>query len=139
MKESFVRAFLGGLGLEQIKRVNSVFISLCLPFIIRKSMVCTMLRHQKRGDSVYIVSASPDIYVQDIAAHFNLNGAICTRLEWKDGVLTGKLAGRNCRGDEKRKRILSLFSERDLEGSFAYGDSADDREMMALAAFAFRV
>ncbi|MCB1149091.1 MAG: HAD-IB family hydrolase, partial [Chlamydiia bacterium] len=49
------------------------------------------------------------------------------------GVLTGKLLGANCRGPEKVRRILETFGPKESYLLYAYGDSAGDREMLALA------
>lgn len=98
-----------------------------------------MMQHQQRGDIVYIVSASPDVYVHVIAERLNVSGLMCTRLEWQNGILTGRILGKNCRSEEKEKRICGLFNETDLKGSFAYGDSEGDRKMIDLVTYGFRV
>ena len=49
-----------------------------------------------------------------------------------DGRLTGRLAGPNCRADEKVRRLAALFGDPPVL-DWAYGDSPDDRAMLARA------
>ena len=105
LKEAFVKAFLWGSTKKNILRVNRIFLGLFMPLIIRKSMLRKAREHQRCGDRVYIVSASPDIYLEPFISLWRFDGLICTNLEWRQGRLTGRILGRNCRGQEKAKRI----------------------------------
>lgn len=58
---------------------------------------------------------------------------IATKLEQKDGKLTGKFNGNNCYGTEKVLRIKEKYNLKEFEKIYAYGDSKGDREMLALA------
>jgi phosphatidylglycerophosphatase C len=57
---------------------------------------------------------------------------VATELEVVDGQLTGRLAGGNCRGDEKVRRLAALFGD-PAPLAWAYGDSRDDRPLLAAA------
>ena len=58
---------------------------------------------------------------------------VATRLEaGADGVLTGRLRGANCRGQEKLRRLGEAFGSRAI--GWAYGDSVDDQVMLDRAA-----
>ena len=52
-----------------------------------------------------------------------------------DGLLTGALAGANCRGVEKVRRLHAWLRERHGDRAnvevWAYGDSPGDRELLA--------
>jgi phosphatidylglycerophosphatase C len=50
-----------------------------------------------------------------------------------DGRVTGRLAGANCYGPEKVRRLLALNPERESYTLFAYGDGRGDRELLAAA------
>ena len=73
-----------------------------------------------------------------IAAALGFETALATRLEVDAGRLTGRLTGANVRGPEKVRRL-----EEYLDGAavtlWAYGDSAGDRELLAVADHATRV
>ena len=65
-----------------------------------------------------------------------VDAVICTELEQVDGLYTGALIGRNCRRAEKRERLQAWLAEAGLPESsvvYAYGDSAGDTELLAMA------
>jgi phosphatidylglycerophosphatase C len=131
-KETFITGLLGGSTRREIARWNSLFSRFILPLILRERVLNRLREHQARGDRVYIVSASPDVYIEALVRQWRLNGMICTNLEWQSGRLTGKIAGKNCRGEEKARRMKTLFSERELKKSYAYGNSEGDKQMLEL-------
>lgn len=139
LKESFLNAFLGGARRHEIERWNKIFFRFVFSRIIRGEMFEKLQQHKEAGDRVYLVSASPDIYLEPLARKWRLDGAICTVLEWEDDILTGRIVGRNCRGEEKARRIKALFTERELDGSFAYGNSDGDRQLLELATFRLKI
>jgi len=58
---------------------------------------------------------------------------ISTRLETKDGLLTGNFATPNCYGPEKVRRIREVVDLSAYQTVYAYGDSRGDREMLEIA------
>jgi len=139
LKETFLVAFLEGARRNDIELFNREFFRFILLWIIREEMIEKMRLHKQAGDQVYLVSASPDVYLDTLAREWKLVGVICTKLEWKNGLLTGKILGKNCRGHEKGVRIRELFSEIELEGSFAYGNKNEDQELLELVTFGTEV
>lgn len=93
--------------------------------------------HLAAGHRVVIVSASYDLYVDVVAAGLGDVDVLATRLEVVDGVCTGRLDGRNCRGHEKVERLSAWLDEQGLTRAditlYAYGDSRGDEEMLAWA------
>ncbi len=85
------------------------------------------------------MSASPEFYVTPIGRRLGFDAVLATRLEVDpDGRLTGRILGANCRGPEKVVRLREWRGDT-LTVAFAYGDSAGDREMLALAANGVKV
>ena len=84
----------------------------------------------KEGSEVLIVSASIDNWVQPFFPQVMVLG---TQIEVIDGKLTGRFMTKNCYGQEKVNRILSLHPNRQEYNLTAYGDSRGDREMLAFA------
>lgn len=94
------------------------------------------------GWTVAVVSASIDNWVRpffDSLAKGSKSDfrVIGTRVEVRDGLLTGHFLTHNCYGAEKVKRLLSEMPElkrrrKDFHVA-AYGDSRGDREMLAWA------
>jgi phosphoserine phosphatase len=58
---------------------------------------------------------------------------IATKLEERDGALTGKFASRNCYGEEKVNRLKEFFTDRGQVFITAYGDSNGDKPMLNYA------
>ena len=84
----------------------------------------------KEGSEMLIVSASIDNWVQPFFPQVKVVG---TQIEVIDGKLTGRFLSKNCYGQEKVNRILSLYPNRQDYHLTAYGDSHGDKEMLAFA------
>jgi len=80
-------------------------------------------RHRKRGEPVYIVSATLQEIVEAIADDLGFDGALGTVCEVVDGAYTGK-AIRALHAEAKADCIRSL--DYDLDASTAYSDSHTD-------------
>jgi HAD superfamily hydrolase (TIGR01490 family) len=80
-------------------------------------------RHRRRGEPVYIVSATLQEIVQAIADDLGFDGALGTICEVEDGVYTGR-ALRALHADAKARCIREL--DYDLDSSTAYSDSHTD-------------
>jgi HAD superfamily hydrolase (TIGR01490 family) len=94
-------------------------------------------RHKRAGREVYICSASPEDYLQVLAALLDMDGVVGTRAEVVDGRYTGRILGELCHGEEKARRVRELAAERniDLHRSFAYSDSMNDLPLLRLVGF----
>jgi phosphatidylglycerophosphatase C len=92
--------------------------------------------HQASSHDVVFVSASFGAYLRPLALGLGVDHVLCTELVvGDDGLLTGDLAGANCRGPEKLRRLHAWLDERHGGRSevelWAYGDSPGDRELLA--------
>jgi HAD superfamily hydrolase (TIGR01490 family) len=88
--------------------------------------------HIKQGREVWLVTAAPQELGDVIAHELGLTGAIGTKVESKNGILTGKLVGTPIHGPEKRRAIKALAKDRNLSlrRSYAYSDSQNDLPML---------
>jgi len=77
------------------------------------------------------VSGSLDLYLRPWCETLGLE-LICNRLESRDGRLTGRYHGGDC-GPRKVEQIRRRFDLSRYTRIHAYGDSAEDRPMLALA------
>ncbi|MDR2453612.1 MAG: HAD-IB family hydrolase [Bifidobacteriaceae bacterium] len=91
-------------------------------------------RHLAAGHEVWLISASPTVVVDLVAARVGATGGLGTVVETKDGYFTGRLVGGLLHGPAKATAALKLAAERgiDLAASYAYGDSANDIPMLSL-------
>lgn len=134
-KEQVLRATLRGYTIEALAEAAARY----APTVpLRDDIVAHLRAHQRDGHETLIISASPTIYVRAIADHLGIDHVVATELEVVDGVLTGRYAGRNCRHEEKLRRLLEWLGDRDVE-LHAYGNSPDDDAMLARADHAHHV
>jgi phosphatidylglycerophosphatase C len=88
-------------------------------------------------------SAAIRVYLAPLGRLLGFDAVLATRLEvGEGGLLTGRLQGVNCRGCEKELRLRSWLAASLGDAAvelWAYGDSAGDRELLAMADHPSRV
>ena len=80
-----------------------------------------------------LLNQLPDIRRAMADAQVDRALCICTTLEERRGRLTGRYVHGDCCGAEKALRILQRYELDRYSHVYAYGDSGEDREMLALA------
>jgi HAD superfamily hydrolase (TIGR01490 family) len=136
IKEVFLTAFMKGAKRSDVNRFVKDFWKKFLMKHQNDAVVARLKWHFNNGHRVYIVSGSFDFYTKYLQKLWPLHGIISTRAEWKEDVLTGKIKGENCKGEEKLFRI-----ETDLGINlkniqyYAYTDSYSDLPLLQHAAF----
>lgn len=116
----------------EVSRHGEPFARDVLPLLLRPDMMRRIEWHRSRGHTLVMVSASLDLYLAPWCAHHGLE-LLCNRLE-QDAA--GRLTGRYLDGDigpDKAPRIRARYDLADFERIHAYGDSREDRPMLALA------
>ncbi len=88
--------------------------------------------HKRQGRDVYIVSASPVEIVRPIGRHIGVTNVIATKVKTDSAGFFLPELELYAMGAGKAEAIRALAAERDidLEGSYAYSDSATDLPMM---------
>lgn len=104
-----------------------------VPTVIRPEALARVAFHRDRGHRVVVVTASPIDWVVPWATTQGISEVIGNRAEVADGKVTGRLAGINCYGSEKLRRLLSRFPNRTTYELYAYGDGRGDRELLGAA------
>jgi len=100
---------------------------------VRPGALRRLAWHRERGDHVAVVSASVREWLAPWCVLHGVDTLLATEMADVGGILTGRLAGKNCRGAEKVRRIRNCFGDSLPSPLFAYGDSDGDTEMLALA------
>jgi len=111
--------------------VQDVLLDVIDPFVYQEALDLIEL-HRSEGRRIYIVSSSPEEIVRPLARHFGVSGVVATRAEvGDDGRYTGELEF-YAYGQQKADAIRALATRVgiDLEGSYAYSDSATDLPML---------
>ena len=135
-------ASLAGIPAAEIDRLGEAFARDVAATRLRDDTTARLRRHRELGHTVVLASASLDPYLVPLGRLLSTDGTVCTMLErGADGRLTGRLAGPNCRGAEKVRRVRELLDERGLAEAevWAYGDSDGDEPLLASADHALRV
>jgi phosphatidylglycerophosphatase C len=102
---------------------------------MRPDTVARLRWHLEEGHRVVLVSASYRDYLEPLAERLGAHAVLSTELEVRDGICTGNLDGPNCRAAVKAERLRTWITEQKISGVeiHAYGDSAGDRDLLALA------
>lgn len=131
-KELVLTYFFKNTPIKEFELQCSQFNELIVPYLIRPKAIKEIQLHQKENRSIWIVSASPELWIKNWATKHNIQ-LIGTKLEIRNNLLTGKLKGNNCYGPEKAVRIKKAINLDDFNFIEAFGDSSGDKEMLALA------
>lgn len=133
MKAAAVRVFLKGAGREELETQARAFAEYAAPKLFRPDALQTWRRWRAKGATTIIVSASPDLVVAPFARGLGCDRLIASGIAFgHDDRAIGTLAGPNCRGPEKVRRLKEAYGE-DVHLTAAYGDTSGDREMLKIA------
>ncbi|MGH9158809.1 MAG: HAD family hydrolase [Vicinamibacteraceae bacterium] len=117
---------------DRLRRFGERYAEEVLPGLIRPVALERIAWHKAQADRVVVVSGSLDVYLEPWCRALGLD-VICTQLETRDGRLTGRYVRGDCCGEEKARRIRERYRLSEYGTLYAYGDTEDDREMLAMA------
>ena len=133
LKSAAAREFLGDATLDQLRASAEAFAEETAVQLLRPDALRRWEAWRERGARLVIVTASPEVIVAAFGRRLGATATIGTRLATDaSGRVTGAFDGPNCRGPEKVSRLRELFGA-DMTLAAAYGDTAGDREMLAVA------
>ena len=124
--------FFSGMDVQRFEKLGEEYALTKIDTIVRPKAKEKILWHQSQGDTVVIVSASIRCWLDAWCKKHNLM-LISTELVKENGKITGRFSTRNCYGKEKIKRLKESFDLKSYQYIYAYGDSAGDKELLALA------
>ena len=137
IKEDILTQFFRGMPLATLQNLADKFSSSALENYVKKEALERVRWHQNQGHHCILVSASIDLYLIHWAKKNGFDSILGSQLEAdEEGLATGKLMGSNCWGKEKKKRLLEILPKKKYT-LYAYGDSAGDRELLAMADYPF--
>ena len=116
----------------RVQQLGSKFAAEVLPSTVRPWALERIGWHQNRTDKVVVVSAALDVYLRPWCQALGVE-CVCTELEEQNGMLTGMYRDGDCTGAEKARRIAKRFPLECYSSIYAYGDTAEDRDMLDLA------
>lgn len=132
-KEKVLASFFKGMKKEKFEEMGKAFADRVLDRHLRAKGLERVLWHKAQGHRLILISASIDVYLEPWAKRHGFDEALSSRMEYKEGKVTGRLEGKNCWGEEKVSRLEALLGDKSGYSLFAYGNSRGDKELLALA------
>lgn len=131
-KEAVLKVFLAGVQQAQLQRFGDTFAAEFIGTMLRPEGMQKLAWHQAQGHDCVLVSASFDIYLAQWAKAQGFSAYLTSSLQVESGAVTGALAGDNCFGEEKVRRIQTWLTQEAREPalSYAYGDTKGDLPML---------
>ena len=129
-KEKIFVHYFKGMPLQQFNNLCRRFFEEKGQLLINKEAKFQIAVHKEQGDEVVIISASIENWVSHFSNVLKADRLLATQIEIQDGKLTGRFATKNCYGQEKVNRLLSVYPERKDYYLIAYGDSRGDKEFL---------
>jgi HAD superfamily hydrolase (TIGR01490 family) len=138
--ERILRRCFAGLSGEELRVHGEAFAQRGMDRFVRPASLDRLQWHKQQGHGCVLISASVDVYLEPWGKAVGFDHVIGTTLELDDeGVLTGRLASEPCWGGAKVDRLQSHLGSLEDYTVYAYGDSAGDRELLAVADHGFMV
>jgi phosphatidylglycerophosphatase C len=132
-KDNFVGRLVRGVPAATVADLGRAYAQRLVATRLRPAMVERVAWHREHGHELVLVSASLAVYLEPLGTLLGFDHVAATALEvGADGRLTGRLLGANVRGPEKATRLTAWLAGDSCE-LWAYGDSAGDRELLAMA------
>src|SRR5262245_63079262 len=105
-KERVLGLFVRGMTADSLNRSGEAFARERMPAMLRPAAMEKLAWHRSRGHHCVLLTASPTPYVAPWARGAGFDDVIATGLEVDAaGLATGRIAGENCRGEEKLRRL----------------------------------
>lgn len=135
-KEKVLKWFFGKLKEQDFQKLSDDFSSQIIPSLIRPKAITEINKLKNAGFEVVIVSASAENWLSLWCKKEGLS-LLGTVLETKDGFITGNIAGNNCYGEEKVRRVKDKYDLASYRSIQCYGDTNGDKPLLGLATVSF--
>ena len=103
-----------------------------IPGLVRPGALSEINQLRIQGFEIVVVSASAGNWIRKWTNSFSLQ-LIATKLEVKNGLITGRIDGKNNHGEQKVMNIQERWNLNEYDEIYAYGDSSGDKPMLDLA------
>jgi len=126
--------WLKGLPEDLLKQLSEEVFTSTLVNAIRPEIINEIQFHKENNAKVVILSSSLKSICTHLVNYLKMDDAICTELEVRDGLFTGRCLGNICFGEEKVTRLIEYCEKNDVPVSnvFYYGDNISDSHVLNL-------
>ena len=99
---------------------------------LNPNVVDRLKNHQLQDDTVVFLSATLEEIAGYLAKMLNVKFVVATKLEFKNGIYTGRMTGEVPYGENKFKLAQEFVTKNSLamQGSLAYGDHYSDLPLL---------
>ena len=135
VKEKFLK-FIDGIKEKDLAKLVKGFYDDRLKILLYEDALNMIKKLKIEGYDIYLVSASPEFYVKEFYNIKEVDKVIGTRFNFTNGIFTRKMEGKNCKGEEKVKRLKEFLQnekiEVDFKESYMFSDSLSDKPLLDL-------
>jgi HAD superfamily hydrolase (TIGR01490 family) len=112
---------------------HDISVNVLIPSVYDEAREELRMLKKRTGKTVMLSSALTCICVE-MAQNLNIDDIICSELEVRDGVLTGRPLGRLCFGEEKLVRLKKYCENNSIpvEDTWYYADSISDLPVLSV-------
>jgi phosphatidylglycerophosphatase C len=133
LKAALMKAVLGGCTRKVIVAWTASYVTELLARGVFADALSAIAKYRRNADTLVLMSASPDLYVPEIAQRLAFAETICTGVRWHGERLDGALTTANRQGAEKARCFAALRGRYPQVRTVAYANSASDFEHLKLA------
>ncbi|AJH01367.1 HAD family hydrolase [Clostridium beijerinckii] len=135
VKETFLR-FIDGIKEEELAELVKEFYDERLKNILYDDALKMMKKLKNEGYDIYLISASPEFYVNEFYNIKEVDKVIGTKFGFENGTFVRKMVGNNCKGEEKVRRLKEALKDEkievDFKESYMFSDSLSDKPLLDL-------
>lgn len=132
LKEVLITTFLTGTDARWVEKKAQEFCERYWHKMMRPEGLRAVAAEIASGAEVTLCSASLELVLKPFTERLGIK-LIGTQLEEKDGILTGKINGNNCRCGQKIARLQQVYGDLSAYHMRAWGDSRGDYELLYAA------
>lgn len=135
VKETFLK-FIDGVDEKELASIVKEFYGDVLSNILYEDAINMMRNLKSKGYKIYLISASPEFYLNEFYRFKEVDKVIGTKFKFKDGIFMREMDGHNCKGEEKVRRLMEELKKDNLEvdfkDSYMFSDSLSDKPLLDL-------
>jgi HAD superfamily hydrolase (TIGR01490 family) len=132
LRNAVVQACYKGASASHMRVVGAAYARDHIPCVLREEAVRRIAWHKDSGHTIAVVSGALDYYLAPWCKAAGLE-LICSSLDERDGILTGRYQGEQCLRQEKARRVCARYDMKAYQDIYAYGDSPEDNDLLDLA------
>ena len=142
VKECFLK-FIDKIDENDLALLVKNFYKDVLEKILYKDAIEMIKKLKSEGYLIYLISASPEFYLNEFYAIKEVDMIIGTRFSIDGGKFLRKMDGPNCKGEEKVNRLKEVLREKNIEvdykNSYMFSDSLSDKPLLDLVGNAYLI